>query len=659
MHLYLPQGAQQQRLDIDLTAVAGGKPVRITGFVNNPGPASTGAVEIRGEALLLEQPMIDAIQNPKAREVINSLHASGRMNVYIRAERNEPFTGFTRQLRIEVIDGALNYEHFPYPLSGITGVATAVNDDWKFIDFVSSGSKVVRCGGSLIERPAGHELQLQFNGQKIPFDLDLQRALPESIRMAWEQLRPRGNAGFSALVQRPPGVDKPNISVTVMPDPETASVRPVFFDYQFENLSGEVSYRDGTVVLRRLRAEHGPTEFRTQGLCEFRPDGSWEVRLDGVTADRVLPRRGLESAIPPTLRKTIEMLQPQGTFSLHDGVLSFSKAAGPAAPVLSRWDISIGCLQAQISAGIDISNCHGSVRLQGESNPARAYTNGELSLETATVQDVQLTDVTGPFFADESGVWLGRSAAYPGRTATPIRAVTYGGAVDLSGHVSLDGIPYYECGIDCRGIDLERLIIERFAGQRRYPGKMDGHVTLRGSGASMTTLTGEGNLHVHDANIYELPLLVSLLKVLRNKSPDTTAFNQSIVQFRMQGQHIYLDKLYFLGDAVSLYGSGYTNLDQELKLEFSGSIGRNDQRIPFWRNVMGRASQGMLRMYVDGTVSNPQVSTQAFPGFLEMIEQIQNDFEVPAATAPRNAGRSVPSTPRFQVEQPIRSGPAI
>ena len=266
MHLYLPEGAQQQRLDIDLTAIAGSKPVRITGFVNNPGPASTGAVEVRGEALLLEPQMIDAIQNPKAREVIDSLHASGKMNVYLRAERTEPFTKFTRRLQIDVIDGALNYEHFPYPLSGITGTITAVDDDWKFINFVSGGAKAVRCNGWLTERPAGHELQLGFDGQKIPFDLDLQRALPESIRVAWEQLRPRGNAGFSALVQRPPGVDKPNISVTVMPDPETASVRPAFFDYQFENLSGEVSYRDGTVVLRRLRAQHGPTEFRSQGF---------------------------------------------------------------------------------------------------------------------------------------------------------------------------------------------------------------------------------------------------------------------------------------------------------------------------------------------------------------------------------------------------------
>ena len=75
-----------------------------------------------------------------------------------------------------------------------------------------------------------------------------------------------------------------------------------------------------------------------------------------------------------------------------------------------------------------------------------------------------------------------------------------------------------------------------------------------------------GELHVVDANIYELPLLVSMLKVLRNRTPNTTAFNRCDMEFAIQGEHIHFQQLNLLGDAVSLYGKGETNFDRQLDL---------------------------------------------------------------------------------------------
>ena len=168
-------------------------------------------------------------------------------------------------------------------------------------------------------------------------------------------------------------------------------------------------------------------------------------------------------------------------------------------------------------------------------------------------------------------------------------------------------------------------------------------LNLRGSGRSRSSLVGDGDVQITEANIYELPLLVGLLKVLRNSSPDSTAFNQSEMKFRIDGPHIYVDQLDFLGDAVSLYGQGTTNFDQELNLVFHGVVGRNDSRIPFVKTFMDRAGQSIMKMYVDGTMKNPQIHTQPLPGINQLIQQIQEDLDATTGgTRVRQAGRGSP-----------------
>src|SRR5690606_4998530 len=121
------------------------------------------------------------------------------------------------------------------------------------------------------------------------------------------------------------------------------------------------------------------------------------------------------------------------------------------------------------------------------------------------------------------------------------------GTVTADTWVSFDEIPKYRTDATLAGVSLARLMIERLHGQRAFNGKLAATMSLEGTGRSLHTLTGKGEVKVTEANIYELPLLVGLLKVLRNSTPDTTAFNEVDMAFRIQGRHVMLDKLNFLG----------------------------------------------------------------------------------------------------------------
>lgn len=638
---------QPALLNIDLVATGGRQPLRISGQIFDPRPGALGWIEITGSNVEIEGSMIAALPE-KVRQVISSLHPEGRFNLRWRMDRTlpgqlKPYTS----LRLELVNCRMNYERFPYPLSGIRGVIQAEDNRWNFRDLASGGSRNVECEGSLIPTDAGSQLSLQIVGKEIPLDDDLLRALPPSVQRAWSEIKPRGRMDLVAEIYHQTGLLKPSIRVAVTPRPDSASIEPRFFPYQMSINEGTINYQDGRVTLAGINAAHGRTTLRTNGSGDFRPDGSWQFQLEGLTADRLSAKRDLVDALPPKLRKIVDQLRPTGNnnFGINNGTLRFAKAADPVRTLTSQWDIELDCHQTDIQAGVDLHNVHGSVRLVGFSDGVRSESAGELALDAVTFQDTQFTELRGPLWMDEKSCLFGQWACE--KQGLPVRHLTarmYDGTVTADTWVSFEEIPKYRTDARLVDVSLARLMLERLHGQQAFNGKLAATVSLEGTGRSLHTLTGKGEVKVTEANIYELPLLVGLLKVLRNSTPDSTAFNEVDMSFRIQGRHVMLDKLNFLGDAVSLYGQGTTNFDQQLNLAFHGVIGQNNARLRVVKNLIDRTGEQFMQMYVGGTVSNPQIHTQALPGINQLIQQIQTELDT-STTGPAVRQATQPTYP--------------
>lgn len=644
-----PSDTQTSALTIDLTAYGGGQPLQFSGHVFDPKPGALGWLEITGNNVKIEDRMIAALPD-KTQQVIRSLRPEGRFNVRWRIDRSlpgqlKPYTS----LRLELINCQLNYERFSYPLSGIRGFIQAEDNRWNFRDLVSGGSRNIACQGSLIPTDVGNQLSLQFVGKEIPLDDDLLRALPPSVQKAWTEVKPRGRVDLVAEIYHVTGLMKPSIRVEVRPRPDSTSIEPRFFPYQMNIADGTFSYQDGRVTMSNVSASHSRTTLRTNGSGEFHPDGSWLMQLEGLTVDRLAARRDLLAALPPRVQKIIDQLHPTGNnFAINNGMLRFAKGPDPNPVVKSEWDIQLDCHQTDIQTGIELNNIHGSVRLAGFCDGNRCESTGELALDTVTFQDVQFTDIRGPLWIDDTSCLVGQWACE--KQGLPVRHVTarvYDGTLTGDTWITFDQIPKYRTEATIADVNLARLMSERFRGSQVFNGKLAASVSLQGTGRSLNSLTGNGEVRITEANIYELPLLMGLLKVLRNGTPDTTAFNQSDMKFRIRGRDIYLDKLDFLGDAVSLYGQGTTNFDQELQLVFHGVMGRNDFRLPLVKNIVDLTGQQFMQMYVDGTIGNPQIHTQPLPGINQLIQQIQTELDSGMTTTSpvRQADRTSPLLP--------------
>ena len=283
-------------------------------------------------------------------------------------------------------------------------------------------------------------------------------------------------------------------------------------------------------------------------------------------------------------------LNPTGTVNLSGSVDVYG-TANADAPLRKIWNLSLDVNQGGLDVGPRLENINGTIRLFGES-PAKdgqeVGCHGTLAIDSLTFKDIQVTHLQGPIWVDSKRVLFG--AITPPQSGQPPRRVTgeiYGGTVQADGSVEQSDAahgnePLYSfvfgiglpdnTGMPTSGADLKRIALDNGFGKKRLDGTVRGSIKLANwyrlrsgeivcTGHGVHGIRGDGQMHLTNADIYELPLMVSLLKILSIKRPDATAFTTSDIFYHIEGDHVYLDKIAFIGDAISLDGAGEMGFD--------------------------------------------------------------------------------------------------
>jgi hypothetical protein len=423
------------------------------------------------------------------------------------------------------------------------------------------------------------------------------------------------------------------------------SVEPREFPYRLERVGGVARVQSGHVEFFNLTGRHERTLYSaTSGSWQATPDGGWQLQLGGASVDRFIPQRDrdLLVALPPVLQQTLDRLQPSGSFAVYNSALALAKSP-QSAHVAAAWDVNMYAHQASIESGIPVRGVTGACRLVGRNDGQNFYSAGDLDLDSLIWKDAQFTNVRGPLWLDQAVCLLGEPASQKqGQPPRRLTADTYGGSLTANAVLQHGANNAYQVDVALGGVDLGRFARERLAGPTELSGTVSGRLLVSGAGSSPMSLNGEGEMHVVDANLYELPVLVSLLKVLRNRTPSTAAFNQCDMQFAIRGEDVYFKQLNLLGDAVSLYGNGETNFNRDLNLVFYTLIGPADLPIPILKTIAGQVSQQGLQLKVVGKWDAPDVQRNALPAVNDALQMIQAQIQAGAASmAPATASRDV------------------
>ncbi len=133
-------------------------------------------------------------------------------------------------------------------------------------------------------------------------------------------------------------------------------------------------------------------------------------------------------------------------------------------------------------------------------------------------------------------------------------AATLGGRASLSGWLGRGSDAGWAVQANVEGADVRELKRGTRLERRRLDGRLDGFLSLE-RGASGAAL-GAGWLDIRDGHLLELPVLLSVLNLLRLNAPGDSFVHSWRSDFKVLADRIHVERSYVMTDGVCLFGDG-------------------------------------------------------------------------------------------------------
>jgi hypothetical protein len=182
----------------------------------------------------------------------------------------------------------------------------------------------------------------------------------------------------------------------------------------------------------------------------------------------------------------------------------------------------------------------------------------------------------------------------------------FGGQIYGPVRIEFGPRPRYKLNLTAAQVNLGKFGGHNF-NDDGFKGDAVGQLYLEGEGTEINGLKGNGRIDVPNGQMYNLPLLLDLLKFLGLHWPDRTAFEEMHAQFGIHGRRVHLRRLDLLGNAISLKGNGEFDLDgSDLQIDFYPTWRFEQFLPPSVRRLPGDVSKNILTIEMRGKVgSNP------------------------------------------------------
>ncbi len=469
------------------------------------------------------------------------------------------------------------------------------------------------------------KLTLRVQGENCPIDESFKQGLTElKLDAAVTALAPRGEVTFGAdieiwergkravvVVADAPGVEPAAAKLPVEPpfDPATdlrlafnfkgPTVTPDFFRYELNQLAGVLRYHNGRLELWKLTARHAASELKLDaGEVRFADGGGVWANLGGVSVTPLVPDAALLKALPGKLRAGFQELNLRGGADLLVKHLvvkvmptdpAVARGQGPleppavlppetpapptaepgqAADAVVYWNAELKLRGAAMDAGLPWDDLTGTFASEGRYDGNRlGNVTGTLWLDKATVAKQPLAAVRVPFRILPQEPDPQRPGEYfP--AAVEVRNLSAGlfqGTVGGQARVILADPVRYRLYLTASGVKLEDLARHyKLASGAELRGLAQGSLLLENQPDAKTgklVPVGSGQVDVPQGRMYNLPVLLDLVKVLKGQQPDGSAFEEAHATFDLKGDRVRVTQLDLLGSAVSLGGSGELDTD--------------------------------------------------------------------------------------------------
>lgn len=644
-----------------IAATEQGQPVGMQGLVKGSGPRAKLEVDFWTDGKLpINKKLAQAISaSPKIAQSLFDFRPAGFLKLYGQLRKSPEQSRAILNYDVELFNCSAQHVHFEYPVQNIFG-NVYVRDGQITVENVQGSNRnaQVTCNGTW-DLQTG--LDLKFDAYHVPLDKTLADAFKPDLRSIWDSIRPTGQAHHVHVdLTSSPGKGT-NVEVeSTLADPQNRSqasvtINPVSFPYSVGQMKGKVYIGNGKVNIELAQGKHKDTWISCLGNGNYSEAG-WALTLSEMRVGSLVTDDDLLNAVPPSLREALVDLNYQGSLSGSGTVTIRDKnevKSAPSGQIAQAsyevptsqstdgfeldWNVRLDMDRGRFNIGIIAENVFGTLSLNGRYTNESVRCAGSIALDSLHWNDMQFTNIRGPLWIENDRVGVG-SMARPDNEATTPNSITgnlFGGTLRLDSQCWQEQEKRFYVQASISNMDIKK------AGQQKAPSLNEvggtANLAFRVAGGETTeSMRGEGIFQLREANIYELPVVLSMLKMMKTRRRDRTAFDESNADFTIQGDSINVTKIELLGDAISLVGKGTMTMDHEVDLDFYTVAGRNRFHIPLISDLAKASSQQILWLRVDGSLENPQVHSEILPGLNESVRQLFQTAQPPPPRLQRN-----------------------
>jgi hypothetical protein len=329
-------------ITMNLTGSAGNSPVELKGTFKGSPQSPELRLRIRGKDLLLDHHLVKAMPSVAQSIVGQFLPSDSRQWGLERCPMGlaDFDAEFVRQansrevdktIRVNFKKARVRYDQFPYPLEDVFGTLILYPDHWEARGFHGryEGGEIGVEGRSyrLPDRAVAgadgtrrEEVRVTVTGKNIHLGKTFEEALvpdaasvkggaPErkAMQAAWRRLQLSGRLNFRAIIKNHPD-HTPDVDFWI--ELLRCRMKPLFFAYGLEDVSGSVRYHQGNIFLDKFAARHGVSPLHLEwGLIQPRGDGQVSAWLDRIHASNLVIDDDLLKALPEGLAKACRTLK--------------------------------------------------------------------------------------------------------------------------------------------------------------------------------------------------------------------------------------------------------------------------------------------------------------------------------------------------------------
>jgi hypothetical protein len=624
-------------MKLSLGALVGNKPLVVKGTAINLGPDAEVRLEFDAGGLPVDEVLFRALP-PDVRKVVRGFNPAGSVKGTARLVRLPRLTrsddpkgrvAFDAWLELNP-ECSMTWENLKYPVRGLTGKLEIHPESWIFKEMRGrNGQATIAAEGNVRRiRPDCYAVELDLEAHNLPFDRELQGALPKPWQLTWETLNPTGACDMRATIRVDPDRPVPETDRVVIRPCDQTGVRLRFnrepkttgdpggaIEMRMDDVSGTFVYdtqaKPPTSMTGVGFTFHGAPVSLETGTVDVEGSGKFRVEVTGLEVSDLRLDERVRQMMPPVMRQFARRLDDRKIPQIH-GNLGLGWSGKPGEPAWCRWEQAKVILidnKVEIGTEMALDHINGDLEnVSGRFDGLNLEVQGKLSLDSLRVFEQQVTGLSADLAVRQGWASLEK-----------IEGSVLGG--DLQGTVkaSLDATPKYSAAVGLDGADLQAYAAE-LPGHQSFRGKVRGILRISGIGYDPHTIAGDGMVRIDAGDLGTLPVALRFFNVLKLAKDTKTAFDSADVAFTIAGGDATLDPVRFIGNAFSLYGKGKLDVRGDLDVRLRFVAGRDTWHVPYLSDLTRELSGQFLNVRVLGPVAAPTFKPEALSGPGELFK---------------------------------------